>query len=69
MEFAQRVEKRLLHWMEHNDKHSLEYRKLAQELSSKGYEGTASHILRLAEISENMNEEIKKALKDLKGRE
>ncbi len=69
MEFEERVEKRLRHWIEHNEKHSEEYKKLAGELTAKGYEGAASHILKLAEYSEEMNTEIKSALEKLtKGR-
>ena len=51
--------------MEHNDKHVEEYKKVAEELRGAGHIDAAEHILKLAEYTAKMNEELKKALSTL----
>ncbi len=62
MEYTEKVRKRLEHWLEHNEKHIEEYKKLAAELKTKGYDSAANYILKLVEHTNRMNEEIKNAL-------
>ncbi|WP_461833467.1 hypothetical protein [Desulfothermus sp.] len=65
MEYTEKVKKRLEHWMEHNNKHMEEYKKLADELKSNGLESASKYILNLVEHTQNMNREIQEALKNL----
>ncbi|GAB6888549.1 hypothetical protein JCM13304A_20480 [Desulfothermus okinawensis JCM 13304] len=65
MEYIEKVRKRLEHWMEHNEKHMEEYKKLAEELKSNGLDSAAHYIMNLVKHTENMNREIEEALKNL----
>jgi len=65
MEYTEKLKRRLEHWMEHNDKHVEEYKKVAEELKNAGYYKAGEYVLKLAEYTDKMNEEIKKALASL----
>jgi hypothetical protein len=62
VDFVERAQVRLNHWIAHNEDHQEEYEKLAAELDEAGKRASALRIREMVELSKRSSECLRKAL-------
>jgi len=62
MDFIEKAEIRLKHWISHNDHHQEEYEAFARELKEAGYEESAEYLQEMMEMTAKATEALKKAI-------
>jgi len=65
MDYLEKAKIRMEHWMEHNDQHKNEYQDFANQLEEAGHKDSAEHIRKLADLTVQSNDSIKKAIEAL----
>lgn len=65
MDFLEKAQVRLSHWLAHNESHRAEYEKLAAELDKAGKTASAREIREMAALSERSDECLRRALDEL----
>ena len=65
MEFLEKAQVRLNHWLAHNESHRAEYQKLAAELDGAGKTASAKQVREMVALSERSDECLRKALDGL----
>ena len=62
MDFVEKAQVRLNHWITHNDSHQKEYETFAAQLEEAGKTASAEQIREMAALSEKSNQCLRKAL-------
>ena len=65
MEFIEKAQIRIEHWMHHNIDHGEDYERFARELDAAGKSESAVHIRKMGSLVEQSNMHLKKALEYL----
>lgn len=65
MDFLEKTQVRLNHWLAHNESHRAEYEKLAAELEAAGKAASARQIREMVALSEKTDECLRRALEAL----
>ncbi len=65
MEFLEKAKIRLEHWMKHNQEHQKEYLEFADQLEEAGKKTAADSIREMAQLENQSNECLQKALNNL----
>ena len=65
MEFVEKAQVRLNHWIAHNDSHQEEYERFAAELEEAGKRASAGQIREMVALSKRANDCLRKALEAL----
>ena len=62
MDFVEKAQLRLNHWIAHNESHQEEYEKFAAQLEAAGKRASALQIREMVALSKKSNECLRKAL-------
>ena len=62
MDFLEKTQVRLNHWLAHNEGHRAEYQKLAAELDGVGKTASAQQIREMVALSQRSDECLRRAL-------
>ena len=65
MEFEEKAQIRISHWITHNDHHQEEYELFCEQLEQAGRKKSAEHIREMARLTRASTECLRKALEDL----
>jgi hypothetical protein len=65
MDFVEKAQVRLNHWIAHNDSHQREYETFAAQLEEAGKTASAEQIREMAALSEKSSQCLRKALATL----
>jgi hypothetical protein len=65
MDFVEKAQVRLNHWIAHNDSHQQEYEKFAAELEAAGKRASAGQIREMVALSKRSNDCLRRALEAL----
>ncbi|MCD6298513.1 MAG: hypothetical protein J7M30_15310 [Deltaproteobacteria bacterium] len=65
MNFIEKAEIRLEHWITHNDHHQEEYEMFVEQLEEAGKKESAEHIRKMVEFTNKSTECLREALKAL----
>jgi len=66
MDFIEKAEIKLKHWVEHNDQHSEDYEVFAKQLNDAGKQDSAQYVKEMMELTAKSTECLRKALTALK---
>ncbi len=62
MDFREKAQIKMEHWIEHNDKHIQEYEEFARELDNEGHTQAAAHVRELAELTGKSSQSLRQAV-------
>ena len=65
MDFFEKAQIRLEHWITHNDHHQEEYELFAEQLEEAGKKKSAEHVREMIELTSKSTSCLRKALKEL----
>ena len=66
MDFIEKAQLRLEHWITHNDHHQEEYEMFAEQLDTAGKKDSSIHVREMIALTAESTECLRKALKTLK---
>ena len=66
MDFVEKAQIKLDHWIKHNDNHQEEYQLFSGQLEETGKKRSAEHIKKMIALEIKSNDHLRMALKELK---